>query len=74
MLKKLLFLSWLGKNDILYKNLRNEVVMLVKQAETYNYQNILRNSKGNSKKLWKCMQNITPNHQTVLNRTQVKSC
>ena len=69
MLKKLSFLSWLGKNEILYKNLRNEVVMLVKQAKTFNYQNTLRHSKGNSKKLWKCMRNITSNHQTVLKRT-----
>ena len=69
MLKKLSFLSLMGRNEILYKNLRNEVVMSVKQAKTYNYQNTLRNSKGNGKKLWKCMQNITPNHQTVLKRT-----
>ena len=41
MLKKLSFLSWMGKNEILYKNLRNGVVMSVKQAKTYNYQNTL---------------------------------
>ena len=46
-------------NVFLYKKVRNNVVNMVRKAKSQHYHNAIRNSKGNSKVLWKHMRELT---------------
>ena len=48
-------------NHILYKKLRNKVNYMIKTSKSSFYYNAIRNSKGNSKQLWKCMKSVIGN-------------
>ena len=50
-------------NHILYKKLRNKVNYMIKTSKSPFYCNAIRNSKGNSKQLWKCMKSVIGNNQ-----------
>ena len=49
------------KNYAAYKILRNKCVSLIRQAKTIFYQSCIKNSKGDSSKLWKHIKDLPPN-------------
>ena len=46
-------------NVLMYKKVRNNLVNMVRKAKSLHYHNAVRNSKGNSKVLWKHMRELT---------------
>ena len=48
-------------NVLMYKKVRNNLVNMVRKAKSQHYHNAIRNSKGNSKVLWKHMRELTGN-------------
>jgi hypothetical protein len=49
------------KDYVAYKILRNKCVSLIRQAKTIFYQSCIKNSKGDSSKLWKHIKDLAPN-------------